>query len=312
MRTLTATVSAFALVTTMMSSPAIAFTIDTATIDDPIPEGASATTQGLMQDGCTAKAAVHGVAWSGTLADWDDGTVTSGPSVAGDPVIDEESVTGVGVPIPESFVVTTEPFRIGGSPNMFGFGEVVAAHYPDSEYDFTQAFTWVSTYNYTCHMTETVQLPATGHHDWTLDPSDPQAAACLAYDRNGLFQGLDQGQCVWIEDSPGGPDEQDRPDEYGSITQNEGGDLNGHESSGGPIPVDPEDVGDLDPVQVVVCISPSDTGAKRPGAWQKKNGYTGSNCTTLWYNDPNGGMNQPDPYDNLNTGSNNVVTIPTA
>jgi hypothetical protein len=57
--------------------------------------------------------------------------------------------------------------------------------------------------------------------------------------------------------------------------------------------------------QVVVCISPSKTGTKLPGAWTKQNGYTGDKCTTDWYN---GGATVGVP--NLNDGSHNWVTVP--
>lgn len=56
---------------------------------------------------------------------------------------------------------------------------------------------------------------------------------------------------------------------------------------------------------VVVCISPSSTGKKLPGEWRQQNGYTGDKCTTAWYN---GGATVG--VLNLNTGSNNGVTIP--
>ena len=63
----------------------------------------------------------------------------------------------------------------------------------------------------------------------------------------------------------------------------------------------------------MVCISPSKTGTKLPGAWEKKNGYTGDKCTTAWYNGTApysltdyAGTNVP----NLNDGSHNWVTVP--
>jgi hypothetical protein len=97
---------------------------------------------------------------------------------------------------------------------------------------------------------------------------------------------------------------------------NEGGTLAGHENMGPQIPVDPDAI-DLPPMQVVVCISPSTTTKKLPGAWTAKNGYSGGSsvqgqpgCNTGWYN--GGATIQPSPYDNLNTGSNNVVTIPSS
>jgi hypothetical protein len=60
--------------------------------------------------------------------------------------------------------------------------------------------------------------------------------------------------------------------------------------------------------QVVVCISPTtSTQTKKgaPGTWVAKNGYSGEKCTTDWYN--SGAMVG---VPNLNTGSNNWVTVP--
>lgn len=50
----------------------------------------------------------------------------------------------------------------------------------------------------------------------------------------------------------------------------------GHEALGGPW----TEVGDWLAEKVVICISPK----KLPGIWTNQNGYTGTSCTTAYYN----------------------------
>ena len=97
-------------------------------------------------------------------------------------------------------------------------------------------------------------------------------------------------------------EEQDRPDEAGTpIVQAQTDELLAHEDFGeGFSTSETMFIG-----KVVVCISPSKSGTKLPGAWTKQNGYTGNLCTTEWYN---GGAKTN--VSNLNTGSHNIVTVP--
>jgi hypothetical protein len=293
------------LCTSILSTPAFAAIDGTADVEDPSPAG---ITDAAAQAVCTELASVNGPAYTGTLeAGSIDGSVISGPTVNGDRDIDDSSVTGTGNQVAETVQVHGDPFRIGGSVNMFGYASVVAAHWTDSEYDFTAPYTWQSTYSFTCNMTETVPTPALGLHRW-IGPSQANEAAqeeCVGTQSAHVYD--DRGAlCVWEQTIPAGTEEQARDDETGSIGPvYESGTLSGHENHGGPIPVNPDAV-DIPDVQVVVCISPG----KKGGTWTNKNGYTGTNCTTTWYN--GGGKIQPSPYDNLNTGSNNVVTIPTS
>jgi hypothetical protein len=87
----------------------------------------------------------------------------------------------------------------------------------------------------------------------------------------------------------------------GSYNQDQTDELSAHESAGEGFDTSET----LNIGQVVVCISPSKTGTKLPGAWTKKNGYTGDKCTTIWYN--SGAMTG---VSNLNIGSHNWVTVP--
>ena len=296
------------LSSTIMSTPAFAVTIGTAEIEDPVPAG---ITDAAAQAVCTQLAAAHGPnVWTGTLeAGSIDGEVTSGPTADGDRSAPTNVEPGDGAAqIGESIQVNTDPFRIGGSVNMFGFAQVIAAHWSYSQYDFTQHFAWQSTYTFTCNMSEAVPTPALGLHHWT----GPDNAAQEAKDQCEYTQSAhvydDRGEnCEWDQTIPAGTEDQDRDPETGSIGPvNESGTLNGHENHGGSIPVDPSQV-DLPDRQVVVCISPSTVTKKLPGAWTQKNGYIGTKCTTTWYNS---GAITSSPYTNINSGSNNVVTIP--
>jgi hypothetical protein len=297
------------LSSTIMSTPASAFTFadGTATIDDPVPAG---ITDAAAQAVCDAKASAHGTAWTGTLEPGSiDGTITGGPTADGARSAPTNVEPGDGaVQIGESIQVATDPYRIGGSVNMFGMAHVVAAHWDFSQYDFTQPFTWQSTYTFTCNMTEAVPTPAVGVHNWTgpLTAGDPAIEACEG-DKNPHVYDDRGANCEWVQTIPAGTEDEPRADEYGTIGPvNEGGTLNGHENHGASIPVDPDQV-DLPDRQVVVCISPSTVTKKLPGAWTQKNGYTGTLCTTTWYNT---GAVTGSPYTNINSGSNNVVTIP--
>lgn len=309
MKTIKMAVGSALLCTSILSTPAFAFIDGTADIQDPTPAGISNAAAQLV---CDTLASAHGTAWTGTLdAGSIVGEITTPPTADGSRT-DITNVVGTGDQVPESIQVHGDPFRIGGSVNMFGFASVIAAHWTDSEYDFTQHFAWQSTYTFTCNMTEAVPV---GIHTWTgpITAGDPAIAACEGDKNPHPFD--DRGaNCEWQQT---GTDNQPRDPEQGTIGPvSEGGDLSGHENHGGPVPVDPGQV-DLPDVQVVVCISPSTVTKKLPGAWTPKNGYSGGSsvqgepgCNTGWYN--GGAMNQPSPYDNLNTGSNNIVTIPAA
>jgi hypothetical protein len=234
-----------------------------------------------MEAQCDALAAAHGTAWSGEV---DQSSITptlvSGPTeVAGTRDVDETTIVGTGVFTPGSTYIQGDPFRIGGSVNMFGDQYADAGTWSDSTYNYWADFLSTFSYAFNCTMSEHVVVPATGHHDWTLDPSDPQAAACLAYDKNGLFQGEDQGQCVWVVDSPGSEGDEARPDEAGTpVNQDQTDNLYAFEDSGGPVQATggPFHIG-----QVVICISPSKPTPG--GTWRTQNGYTGNKCTTDWF-----------------------------
>lgn len=263
---------------TVLVPPAFADTIPT-----PPPAGADSTTLAAMQLQCDTLAAAHGSNWVGDLDESSivaGATPVSGPTeVAGTRVIDTSTIVGTGVFTPGTTYIQGDPFRIGGSVNMFGDQYASSGSWSDSTYNYTADFTTTYAYSFSCNMTENVHHDATGHHEWTLDPSDPQAQACLAYDKNGLFQGQDQGQCVWVVDSPGGDTPEPRPPEAGTpINQDQTDSLIAFEDHGGPVQANggPFHIG-----QVVICISPSKPTPG--GTWRTQNGYTGNKCTTDWF-----------------------------
>jgi len=288
----------------IVSSPAFAAVT---VLDTVTPNDATPTTLAAMQTKCDDLAAVHGTTWTGTLDETTivaNATPVSGPTESGTHSIADAidgTLVGAGTFTPAHLEILGDPFRNGGSVNMFGIQQSVGGHYSASQYDFEGQFDTTFEYSFTCKMKESVTTPATGHHIWTLDPSDPNAAACLAFDKNGLFQGEDQAHCLWVVDSPGGTEDQDRADEFSSVNQTQTDTLLAHEDAGEGFDTDET----LIIGQVVVCISPSKTGTKLPGSWVQQNGYTGDKCTTTWYN---GGAMVGVP--NLNDGSHNFVTVP--
>lgn len=285
----------------ILTAPAFAVLSNTATYDDPTPTGiASTPTINLAKAECTRLAGLHGPnVWTGTLdqTSFDEGTYVPGSLDVSGAQHQEGEATGVGTPVPESVQVVGNPYRVGGSVNMFGSAQVVAAHFPNSEYDFTQDATWDAEYTFTCKMAEVIPQDL-GIHEWIgPDQADGGREACEdttahPYDNRGA-------QCVFKVTIPKGTYARD--DEEGSVIQiGELGTVEGHETMGPSIPV--VDDGDLPgPVQVVVCISPGPKG----GTWKKQNGYNGDKCTTVWYNTKPIG-----PQNNINDGSNNIVTIP--
>jgi hypothetical protein len=275
--------------------------------------GADSTTLAAMQNQCTGLATVHGSAWHGTL---DEGSISaswvSGPTEVGsesDRNIDESTRVGAGAFTPAHTDILGDPYRNGGSVNMFGIQEAVGGHYSNSAYDFTADFVSTYSYSFNCTMTETVHVPVQGYYEVADDGqgNDPDAikANCDAFTALGAtwpHWGEDQAQCHFVVTEAAHDEDQDRPDEAGTpINQDQTDNLAAHESFGAGFDTSET----LLIGQVVVCISPSKTGTKLPGSWTKQNGYTGDKCTTTWYN---GGATVGVP--NLNDGSHNWVTVP--
>jgi hypothetical protein len=316
----------------------------TAAYADTIPpvtaNPADDTTLAAMETQCDTLAAAHGTLngdrWTGEVA---LGAITyvSGPTEVGDHGIADAisgTLHGAGTFTPAHLEIRGDPYRNGGSVNMFGMQQSVGGRYSASTYDYQADFVSRYSHAFTCNIFREVYHPeVTTHHP-----------AVGIYVVNGDFGGSEaaiRGNCAaftnqgpdvewWGEPFHGGND--DKPhcrfegtpagdttvDEYWdpallagneagvTINQDQTDTLVAHEDAG-----EGYDVSDTLLIgQVVVCISPtSGTQVKKgaPGTWRQQNGYTGDKCTTVWYN---GGATVGVP--NLNTGSNNWVTVPIA
>src|SRR4051794_14798795 len=159
-----ALISAVALMSsTIMSTPAFADTVT-----PPTADGADGTTQAAEQAQCDALAAAHdtdnGDIWSAVVV---PGTATliAGPTeVGGTRVIDNSSIVGTGIFVPSVREIHGNPFRTGGSVNLFGDQWASAGYYPDSTYNFTADFTSTFAYAFSCDIQDAVYHAAV-HHD---------------------------------------------------------------------------------------------------------------------------------------------------
>jgi hypothetical protein len=315
-------------------SPALA----TATLTDPIPaadpSGLTDANHATAQAQCDLAAAA-----ADTDGSSPDSNIFTAEVVEGAPVLKsgptevgseaDRTLTSPKTPgtnatfTPAHKDILGDPFRNGGSVNMFGIQESVGGFYSTSQYDFTAQFSTTYTIPYTCTISEAVFHPAV-HHDqvghWVVAPDfhgneEAMTQNCNAFNislpggPNNAISDTNQANCLYIPDTPASDDPPFHDDPIvvatgvpgGSFDQTQTDTLAAHENNG---------AGYFDSAtviigQVVVCISPSKNGTKLPGAWTAQNGYTGSKCTTTWYN---GGATAGVP--NLNDGSHNFVTVP--
>jgi hypothetical protein len=268
----------------------------------PDPQGPSAATLAAMEDQCDAKAVAHGAAWSGDL---DEAsivpTLISGPTEVGTHTIADAigDPVGAGTFTPGTVSILGDPYRIGGSVNMFGVQQSTGGHYSASTYDFRADFTTTFSFAFNCKMSETVNVPAEGIYVIAGDFGDSEDAVrgnCAAFTAQGdndprpdwwgePFHGgnPDNPHCKF-EGTAAHEEEQDRDDEAGTaIEETQTDNLLAHEDAGEGF-----DIGDTVLIgQTVICISPT-TGPQTkkgvPGTWVAKNGYTGGKCTTAWFN----------------------------
>jgi hypothetical protein len=251
----------------------------------PPATGPTQDTKDLMQDQCDAFADGHGGEAAGWHSELDEssigaGVYVSGPTEVGTHSIDDAlpgTLEGAGTFTPGSVSILGDPYRNGGSVNMFGVLQATGGHYSASEYDFMGDFDTVYSYAFNCNTSQTV---ATGHHLWDNDPGaeDFHQQACDAIDATGNFIGIDVGQCIW---APTGTEEQNAHVDTGvPVEETQTENLLAHEDAGEGFDItETVLIG-----QAVICISPSKTGPKGvPGTWTKQNGYTGDKCTTAWF-----------------------------
>ena len=266
----------------------------------PAPTGPNATTEAAMEAQCDALAAAHGPAWSGEVDVTSIvPTLVSGPTESGTHSIDDAvpgTLEGAGTFTPGTVSILGDPYRIGGSVNMFGVLQSTGGHYSASEYDFEGEFDTTFSYAFNCHMTELVHYPNQGFYDVADNAhgndEDAIRANCIAFTNLGDndprpdWWGLpeDHAFCHFTETSPAQDIEEDRPDEPGTpIEETQTDTLLAHEDAGEGF-----DIGETVLIgQAVICISPTtSTQTKKgvPGTWTPKNGYSGEKCTTAWFN----------------------------
>ena len=302
--------SAALLANSFLTSPGItAVTL----IDTVSPTGPDGTTMAAMEAQCDAKATAHSPAWSGEVDQSSIvATLVSGPTEVGteaDRDIDESTRVGAGTFTPAHVEIMGDPYRNGGSVNMFGIQQAVGGTYSASAYDFMADFTTTYSYAFNCTMSETVHTPVEGYYIVEPeDQGDEEASqnSCNAFTALGPtweHWGNDHAQCDFVKTGGDEDVEEARPDETGTpVTETQTDNLKAHEDNGAGFSTSET----LIIGQVVVCISPAKTGPKGiPGTWTRQNGYTGDKCTTAWYN---GGATVGVP--NLNDGSHNWVTVP--
>lgn len=292
-----ALLSAAALVgSSIMTSPALAVATDT-----PVADGPTADTLAAMQSQCDALAAAHdqqnGDIWTGVVVQG-AATLTAGPTETGNRVIDESSIQPLGTYVPSHQEIRGNPYKNGGSVNLFGDQWSTAGYYPDSTYNYTADFTSTFSYAFSCNIMDAVYHPA--YDDpavpeqgyYVVDPAAPGNSEtnrenCDAFtalgDQNPRpdWWGTDHAWCDFVKTADAIPpvhhDAYNSPpvlvdNEAGTaITQDETDNLNGFEPHGGVLQV----TGEHFDGSVVVCISPG----KKGGTWTAQNGYSGGSFT---------------------------------
>lgn len=317
MRTLTGIVSALAITASMLSTPALAAVTVLGSVS---PEAANAATESEMQERCNALLVNfdtnNGDQWYADVV-IGDVTYVSGPDEVGSHSLADAigDVEGAGIFTPAHREILGDPYRNGGSVNMFGIQQAVGGAYSASSYDFEGLFTSTYAHAFSCDISVEVYHapvlipghPAEGYYTNSgTNPSDG-GGSCAGLSPANPHWGSNLGNCIWTETGPAVEDSwtDETWDELAfvtnlpadAVTQDQEDTLTAHEDFGEGFSTEET----LLIGQVVVCISPG----KKGGTWTQQNGYTGDLCTTTWYN---GGATAGVP--NLNTGSHNWVTVP--
>jgi hypothetical protein len=281
-----------------------------------------------MQNQCNVLALAHDSDGVGTGDIWTAEVVevavskVSGPTELAVPprVIDMSSIEGIGDLQPCVTYIDGDPFRIGGSVNMFGNRFAKSGSYLDSTYNFTADFITTFAHAFSCDISVErfhgeIRHPAIGKYvinpegDFG-DSAGAVLANCVAFSAqqppdpftgngpitptwwgedhggndngpNNVFHCIFEGTAGYTEEEGNYPPEFVVNEPGIAVNQDQTDNLTGFEDHGGPV-----QVSNIDEFigQTVICISPSKTvkgGA--PGAWQTHNGYTGTKCTTDWF-----------------------------
>lgn len=318
-------VSAVAICTTALSPIAATSALATAT-QVPIANAASVATLAAMQTQCTALALAHdidgvgtGDIWTGVVVEGAT-TLTSGPTEVANTRTNKHNIVGTGTFTPSHSYIQGNPFRIGGSVNMFGDQYADSGSWSDHTYDYSANFDSTFAHAFSCNINKALYHPSyviPGHPVqgyYVIHPDNhgneegAVQQSCVAFsakqptsltDTTVPWWGYvdpdplaaDHGQCDFVKTGDATvdvtvPESWDLPafvvNEVGTpVSQSQTDVLSGHEEHGGFLAA-PGGIYHIG--QVVICISPSTTGTKGvPGVWKQQNGYTGPNCTTDWF-----------------------------
>ena len=181
MKLLHITAAAALLTNTIIASPAFAAVTLISPVPSADPAGLTAENLETAQAQCDAAATAADL--DGPSEDSDhysgavvEGAVTyvSGPTEVGteaDRNIDESTRVGAGTFTPAHLEILGDPYRNGGSVNMFGIQQSVGGHYSNSAYDFTADFKTTYAHAYSCDISmenfvagSTIHHPAEGHY----------------------------------------------------------------------------------------------------------------------------------------------------
>lgn len=201
--------------------------------------------------------------------------------------------------------IAGDPYRNGGSVNMFGVQQATGGSFSNSMYDFTADFSSTFAHAFSCaisveNFNPAVFVPGTPLQGFYIVDPDAQGneeakqQSCNSFTANGPsqpFWGEDHGQCLFVKTVDAVPDSFtpaffDPPAPAGTVdgtavNQTQTDMLMARETFGAGFTIsDTVILG-----QVVVCISPSKTvKGGTPGAWANHNGYIGTKCNTTWFN----------------------------
>jgi hypothetical protein len=248
------------------------------------------------------------------------------------PVVTDAEIPGTragsGTPTYGGLSITGNPFRIGGSVNMFGDQVATTRTFPASTFQFNRVNSVTTNYTFGCELTQKTEFytppfitpgtPMVGHHincDFGNgqgndnggvcdDVGQPQGscAAHTAQGPTGPFWGRNTEQCRWVVDIPETPEVVipgfwTRGADIVTVTIGQTASQTDVTNEFGLTGTDYTpftQTGNYLSGKVVVCISPSKTvKGGVPGAWQNHNGYTGTKCNTTYFNTaPWGGGSQ--------------------
>ncbi|MFM5917018.1 MAG: hypothetical protein ACKOOL_05730 [Novosphingobium sp.] len=303
--------SAAVIVGTMptLASPASATVIpdgtSTATMNSTCAADLASTPPVLLHDGTSALAVELEIG---------DQTDDASVEVPGSRVIDESSRFGTGTYTFSGLSIVGDPYRVGGSVNMFGTQGAKYKNWSNSEYDYTNKLSTTTHIAYSCIITKKTETfvpgvdePGSPYYVNTIENGNGD---CKGINPSNPHWGQDIGACKWtgtgsdpvhIPDSwlPGPTEDVATYDH--SVDQITISDGSGHETNGGPYQ-ETAPAGTLfNAAQVVVCISPK----KLPGIWTNQNGYTGSKCNTTYFNSAPWGAG-------TNTSNGTYISVPGA